>query len=243
MTRLLLPQSAITSPQTILTGEFHHKIKQVLRLTPGEPIELIDGEGNIYQGSIGKFDRERTTVNISTHRFVPPPGIKVTLIQAIAKGKRFDLVLQKSTELGVNRIIPLITRRTVARPEGGEGKKAERWREILRHAIEQSGQAWLPHIEEPQFLKDVLSKGPKEEFRILFYEEEKSRRLRDIWPTIPPKEIQILIGPEGGFEKEEVSLASSLGFIPISLGNLILRTDTAPIVALSLVQFLAGQLG
>ena len=243
MVRLLVSPIENSAGNLELSGEYHHKIKSVLRMKPGEELEIVDGKGNIYQTKIELVEKEKTLLKILDHREIPKPSVPVTLIQAIAKGKRFDLVLQKATELGVSKIVPLITKRTISRPDGKESKKTERWREIVRHAVEQCGQAWMPEVCEPVIFESLNALLPKSEMRVLFYEEEKTKRLRDIWPKNSPKEVQILIGPEGGFETSEIELASSMNFQSVSLGALILRSDTAPLVALSLVQFLAGELG
>jgi len=247
MVRLLINPTELTgkgaTDSITLTGDQNHKVRSVLRMSAGDQLELLDGRGNIYQTEIEEIGKDKSTLKVTSSTKVESPKTSVTLIQAVAKGKRFDLVLQKATEIGVTRIIPVVTKRTISNLAGKEEKKVERWREIVRHAIEQCGQPWLPKVGEPISLSNLKDSLPAGDLRLLLNEEERGTSLRDSWPSMAPNDVQILIGPEGGFEPDEVEFAKKLGFQSITLGPLILRTDTAPLVALTLVRFLAGELG
>ncbi|MFC2074714.1 16S rRNA (uracil(1498)-N(3))-methyltransferase [Bdellovibrionota bacterium] len=243
MTRIICPKSMLTEPVE-LTGAYHHKVRTVLKLKSGEKIELLDGEGTVCVAEILSVDKSKTQVKILSQKTVSSPACSITLVQAIAKGKRFDFVLQKATELGVQQIIPIITKRTVARVDAPKAEQKNlRWQEIVRHAAEQSNQAWLPEVKDPIDLRGFLKELPPADCRFVFYEEEKNRKLREAWPASQPKSIQLMIGPEGGFAPEEIEMLSKCGFVSVGLGPLILRSDTAPLVAISLIQFLAGELG
>lgn len=244
MTRLLVKASLLNNSKIELDGEFHHKLSKVLGLRKGEKVELIDGKGSVYETVIEEISKTKTSLKALNKKYIEKRGTEIILVQAIAKGERFDLIIQKATELGVSKIIPVITSRTIVKiPKEKVDSKVERWREIARHAIEQSGQAWLPEIDAPQTLESFLSSPPKSDLKILFFEAEKEKKLREIWPSKPPSSVITLIGPEGGFDAQEVMQAEGAGFISVSLGQNILRTDTVPMVVLSLIQFLTGELG
>lgn len=244
MPRLLVDPDLLNETIIELVGEHHHRLSRVLKVQVGEAVELIDGRGTIFNTAIFNVSKTKTSLRFISKRFVPKPKTEITLAQAIAKGDRFDFVIQKVTELGVSRIVPLITRRTVVKiPKGREKSKLNRWREIARHALEQSGQAWLPEISEPKSFHDFVVSPKASELNLFFYEEEGERRIKDVWPSSLPEGVLVLIGPEGGFDPAEAQLAVKAGFLSLSLGKTILRTDTAPMAALSIIQFLTGNIG
>lgn len=241
MTRLLVSPKLLNENIIELDGDYHHKLFRVLNLKKNEKVELIDGCGNVVEAEISDLTKTKTTLKQINKNFIQKPKVEITLAQAIAKGERFDYVIEKVTELGITKIIPLITRRTVVKiPKDKMKSKLERWREIARHAIEQSGQAWLPEIEEPLGYKEFISSFKPSRLNLFFYEEERERSLNDIWPSTAPESVSILIGPEGGFDPQEALLAKKANFLSLSLGDTILRTDTAPIVALSIIKFKLG---
>ena len=243
MIRLLVDSNILNKDIIELGGEYHHKLLRVLKVRVGDKVELIDGRGTIFETEIYSTSKTTTSLKPINKKFIPKPKTEITLIQAIAKGDRFDFVIQKATELGVSRIAPIITRRTVVKiPKNKEKGKVERWREIARHALEQSGLAWLPEIDEPKSFEDFIRSFKASKLNLFFYEEEKQNSIKEVWPASTPENISILIGPEGGFDPAEAGLATKAGFRSLSLGKTIFRTDTAPLVALSIVQFLTGNL-
>lgn len=135
----------------VVTGEQHHRVTRVLRLQPGDALCIFDGRGHEFEAVIESADRGRVTLRVlHAVRPVPEPGVRITLFQSVPRGDAMERVIQKCIEVGVAEIVPLVTRRTVARPRAGaEGNKLARWRKIALHAVEQSGRAWLVPVAEP----------------------------------------------------------------------------------------------
>ena len=226
-------------------------MSRILGVKPGYSITIFDGHGFKYSCKIIKCHKKEV---IAERRKKEPYSIEsplsITLAQGIAKGDRMDLIVQKSTELGVRKIIPLITERAQVR----HTHKVERWRKISLSASQQSGRDKIPDIEEPVDFYDFLSrqfphleKGDKGGFfnsGIIFSEEKKDRNLKGVLSAFHnAQQLTLIIGPEGGFSKEEVAAAVESGFIETSLGPRILRTETAPIAAISIIQYELGDVG
>lgn len=218
--------------------ELHHLL-DVLRAKPGHPIECFDGQGRVYQGRIVALDRTRCDIEL--HGTLSEPSeqrMRLTLGLALLKGVRFEWVIQKATELGVARIVPLITARVVARPViGRTDAKVARWRRIAAEAAKQCRQATLPAIDTPQRLKDVLPSLTKGALLLM---------PTLVGPTMPlariiedhqsARDIVVLIGPEGDFTPEEVALAVHHGARLVSLGSRTLRSETAAIATVAILQ-------
>jgi 16S rRNA (uracil1498-N3)-methyltransferase len=160
---------------------------------------------------------------------------KVTLLVSPIKGPRMDWLVEKATELGVDRILPTIFRRTVVRFRDGEAEKCERWKRIMIEASRQSGRFSVPEMGPPTPLRGVLPYIDHFENRWLLYEREKSTTMKDVLVTQKNGEVCVAIGPEGGIEEEEVKWFTDNGFVPCTLGENILRTETTPLVILSVI--------
>jgi 16S rRNA (uracil1498-N3)-methyltransferase len=266
MIRIFLPPQKLNSDQIIIDDENASYLSIVLRAKPGEIITIFDGSGQRYICRILQVHRKEVVVEkIKKEPCSAESPLKITLAQGLPKSDKMDLIVQKSTELGVRRIIPLITERSQVR----HTEKAERWRKIALSASQQCGREKIPEIEEvlsfEKFLKNtpltpldrgeqfpLLKKGPacpvgRDEGRflnIIFSEEQKEINLKKILNDFKAsKNIVLLIGPEGGFSGEEVSASVEKGFIEASLGPRILRTETAPIAAISILQYELGDMG
>ncbi len=223
--------------------EAHHAL-HVLRIAVGDEVVLLDGEGNEYRCTIAEASRRGVTLDVKDSKFTPCPATETVLIQAIPKGKAWETILQKATELCVSRIVPLITERVVAQfDKKSSSAKLDKWKAILIDAIKQSGNPWLPKIEASvdmeEFAKRKESfelsligslrsdrKHPREAFRA--FEERHSRK---------PKSVAIWVGPEGDFSSREIDLAIAAGAEPISMGPVVLRSDTAALYALSIINY------
>ena len=226
--------AAVTGPDA-----FH--IIRVLRLGPGARITLADGHGRIFAARISGIGPDAVHV-----RLLGPAGreacpLRVTLVQGIPKGDKMDLVVQKAVEIGVSRLVPLVSSRTLVRPQGGQ--KLLRWRRIALEAAKQSRRGIVPEVLEPRTMEEVLDLFTPDSVVLLPWEQEDGRGLGEVLAGAAPGEVFILIGPEGGFAASEVALARSRGAQPVSLGPRILRTETAGIVALALTLFRWGDLG
>ncbi len=220
--------------------ESHH-LRHVLRLKPGALVAVFDGTGIEYEGIVLETRERRVAVRIQA-RTVPSveSPLALTLAQALIKGEKFDLVVQKATELGVARIIPVLTRRAVV--ERYSPHRLQRWRRIALEAVKQSHRTRLVEVEEPQPVQALL-----EDLRApaLFCSERGGLPLREIarqWGDVLPRQLTIFIGPEGGWADEEIEAARRAGAALLSLGPRVLRTETAGLVVLSMVQFLWGDL-
>jgi 16S rRNA (uracil1498-N3)-methyltransferase len=238
--RIFIPTVDFKGNQISITGEKAHYLVSVLRCQKGEDLTIIDGEGNCLETSLTKCDKkeviaqviEKSPCNLESH-------LDIILAQGMLKGEKMDMVIQKTTELGVKEIIPVITERSQIK----ETRKLDRWRKIAEEASRQSGRSVVPLLHEPVEFKDIFSirTSPR---GFIFY-EEGGRKLSEAFSSLIPRPLSFLtvIGPEGGFTKEEVNLAEEKGLHVTSLGRRILRAETAAISAVALIQFVFGDMG
>jgi 16S rRNA (uracil1498-N3)-methyltransferase len=234
------PRDVMGDSLTLRDGEFRHLI-QVLRRGIGDVVRATDGRGNLFEFEISKvskdFVRGRILKKLQRNG---EPNFLLTLAQAIPKGSRFDWVVEKGTEIGVAKFIPLITERGIA----GEGSaKISRWQKIALAAMKQSCRSVLPEVTEAMGLREVLECSNEYSLKLIAHHEERGKGLNDAVDLELSNKGIILIGPEGGFSDEEVSLAIEWGFYPFSLGPRRLRTETAGIVAGTLLLGMMGELG
>lgn len=253
MIRLFLSPENLSSEQITITGDQAKHLSVVLRVKPGDPVTIFDGQGYKYDCKVLKCKKKEVIAElISKTAYSVESPVSVTLVQGIAKGEKMDLIIQKSTELGVSRIVPVITERTQVR----QTEKTERWKKIALSASQQSGRDKIPEIDEPanfeEFLyqqtrsphPDLIHEKPESQLGIIFSEHKQERNLKKVLASFNnAKQLTLLIGPEGGFSKDEISIAVDKGFIEASLGPRILRTETAPLAALSIIQYELGDIG
>jgi 16S rRNA (uracil1498-N3)-methyltransferase len=266
MIRLFLPPEKLSSEQITITDDQARYLSLVLRVKPGDPITIFDGLGFKYTCKILAVHKKEVIVEkIKKEEYSVESPVSIALAQGIPKGDKMNLIIQKSTELGIRKIIPLITERSQVR----HTDKIVRWQKIALSASQQSGRDKIPEIDSPVEFKDFLNsipplrkgdtggsttqssppleKGDEEGFYnkvIIFSEGHKNQDLKKVLSSFKDvQQITLLIGPEGGFSKEEVTTAVKKGFIEASLGPRILRTETAPIAAISIIQYELGDLG
>ena len=240
MHRLYVPPEQLAgSARVKLTAAQSRHLLAVLRLSSGAEIEVFDGIGGRFQAVLAGEELEIVA---------PLPGkakaVDVVLVQALAKGERMDLVVQKATELGASRIVPLASERSVLRLDAERGaSRAERWRRIAREASRQCGRADVPRIDAPTGWDGVFSLARAEPDRrgVLLDPETGEPRLGAAARGID--RLLLVVGPEGGFSPEERSRAEENGFVRASLGPLVLRTETAGLAALAVVLHVHGALG
>ena len=232
MARFFLPPESWK--EAALTGDEARHASQVLRLKPGQQIIIFDGKGKRAEAEILQISRDRADLRIG--EFLPSPSTSpsITLVQAIPKGKNMDLIVQKAVELGVAKIIPLITRNTVVQP--GDGK-ADKWRRNALEACKQCGQDTLPDISEPRtFNQWAESEYSHNTLKIIASLEKSAKPLKEILRVLSaPDSVMLLVGPEGDFTTEETKVAVDKGFQPISLGQIVLRVETATLFCLSAI--------
>jgi 16S rRNA (uracil1498-N3)-methyltransferase len=246
MERFFVDPEALKGETAQLDRQVSHRLRHVLRLHPGDRVILLDGRGGEYETVLEEADGPATKVAIVGRREgLAEPRVGVVLYQSIVKGDRFDWVLEKGTELGVAKFVPLVSSRGVVRPRAGRVERMERWRRIVREAAEQCGRSRVPEVGAPVSLSQVLTSS--EGLRLLPWEGERQSTLRQALKEASqgeePKVVSIFIGPEGGFAREEVERAVEVGVRTVSLGRRILRSETAGIVASAMVLFEFGDLG
>ncbi len=231
-----------------LTGEEAKYVGRVLRLGKGDRITLCTGEGLEYRCTIRGMDGRSVFLTVEdVVEADRESGLDITLCQALAKGKKMDLVVQKGTELGVKRFIPFISARSVSRPGDREASgKVERWAKVALEASRQCGRNVIPVVEHIVTMAELLERfssfDDDRTLKIIPWESEHARGFRDLC-DLPPERVVLMVGPEGGFSAEEVVKAEGAGFVPISLGRRVLRTETAALAAVGIVQFLWGDMG
>jgi 16S rRNA (uracil1498-N3)-methyltransferase len=245
------PPGTLKNDLVVLSPEESHHLARVLRVEAGQELTLFDGQGTRAEGVVDAVTKKEVTVRITARETVPPPAVEITLIQAVCKPDRFELILQKATELGVRRIQPVVTQ-NASLPAGKIEKMAERGESIIRNAAQQCGTAWLPDFQGLEKFPSILpnignydvafigslhpdAKPFKEAFRNL----SKAAGTAAIRTASVPLALHValLIGPEGDFTVEEVHAAVAAGAIPVTFGSQILRTETAAIFGLSVLAY------
>lgn len=241
MARFYAPPERIRGGIALL-GEDERRHMEVVRLRPGDRVELIDGKGNLYEGIVLRMGSGGAEVRIVGRRRQAPMR-RVELYQGMPKGDKLELIIQKATELGASSVTPVICRRSIARiPKGKVGERLRRWRRIAIEAMKQCGRAYLMEVNPPMGFEEAVLKA-EADLKLIAWEGERAMRFGEPFEGRCIGSVALLIGPEGGFEEEEVELARRAGFITVSLGELTLRCETAALAALILAQHHLGQLG
>ncbi len=245
MTPRIFSASPLASGELIVLDAIAARhLREALRLAPGDPLVLFDGCGGEYAATVVSASRERVEVRIGAHLAVDRESpLVITLAQGISRGERMDYTLQKAVELGVHRVVPLATERSTVRlDEARARKRIEHWQGIVRHACEQSGRTALPPVTG---LATVPAFAAAEHAALkLMLDPAAATPLAGLGNTMaPPPDICLAIGPEGGFSPGERAVLEAAGFVGARLGPRILRTETAALVALSVLQSRLGDLG
>ncbi|HEY5808003.1 MAG TPA: 16S rRNA (uracil(1498)-N(3))-methyltransferase [Povalibacter sp.] len=220
-------------------GAYH--VARVLRMRPGAPLIVFDGTGIDHQAEIIEVEGDKVSVQLRQH--TPGTGespLKISLVQGISRSERMDWTLQKATELGVTSIAPVLTSRSVVRlDEKQAAKKQGHWRGIVIGACEQCGRSRVPTVGSPVSLRDYFTNVRKDGMRLVLSPSAPAS-LAGI--SSLPSKVELLIGPEGGLDDDEIAAAQKAGFMPVRLGPRVLRTETAAVVALTVLQALWGDL-
>jgi len=219
-------------------GETHH-LQRVLRLGPGDELILWDGKGRRWRAVLRQVEPGRgAEAEVLEPLEACEPPVEVWLIQALPKGPKMDLIVQKAVELGVRGIIPSLCQRCIRRDAA-----VDRWRRVALEAAKQCGRTVLPEVSEVLSLEKALQH--EAELRLILWEDGTARRpLKQVLREGGPwRSVLIAVGPEGGFTPQEVETATGQGFLPVGMGRRILRLETAAIAALSVIQYELGDLG
>jgi len=234
------PEAVSADTARITGGDVNH-IKNVLRMHPGEEIMILDGSGMEYRCEIETISDEVLARVLEAKKTEAELSVRLLLFQGLPKKDKMELIIQKAVELGVSEIIPVLTKRTVVKLEDKkkEQKKLERWQAIAEAAAKQSGRGIIPKVCEAVKFIEAVRQAEQLDEALIPYElaegmDEARERIRGLKGK---KNIGIFIGPEGGFEEEEIALATSAGIHPITLGKRILRTETAGLCILSVIMF------
>jgi 16S rRNA (uracil1498-N3)-methyltransferase len=237
MNRFFIPQEWIEQDRVRLEEEFGHQICHVLRLNPQDRVVVLDNTGMEYVVRLTRVDKKRAIGQIEeTRANQTEPSAQITLFQSMLKREKFEWVLQKCTEVGVARIVPVITTRSLAQKTEIKPGKMIRWKRILREAAEQCGRGKVPELVEPIHLAESF-KWPLD-VRLMAALEGDLVSVHECLSQANPEsiaDIGVWIGPEGGFDPEEVALAVNTGFRCVKLGRRTLRTETAALVACTLI--------
>lgn len=240
MQRIYIEPENIIDTEMTFSIEQSHRISTVLRLKAGDSIIVFDGQGKEYRVILKKVKTNEIIGIIESMTLINrDPKLEITLIQGLPKFEKMDSIVQKATELGVKRIIPVITTRTIPSLTLQKTKlRLDRWQKIAISAAEQSGRTIIPLISPITNLDQGLLEIDSINLKLFFWEEERSVTLKSVLQKIDARNAAaIIIGPEGGFTKEEAKLAKQSEAISVSLGSQLLRTETAPIAALSILLY------
>lgn len=223
-------------------SESHHLIR-VLRLSKGDRVEVSDGCGRIFSAEISRLEPAATRLHILAEVTTDLEStLQLTLGLALVRSETFDLILRQATEMGIFRLIPFHCSRSLVRPAGWKKARHNRWLHVAQGALKSSQRQLLPEITLPVEFLHVLD-GP-EDLKILFWEDQRQHDSKiDLTSWTRPQSVRALIGPEGGFTDTEVAAAQNAGFLLMGLGPRRLRVETAAIAAVTVLQYLWGDLG
>lgn len=229
----------------IIEGEDVKHISKVLRCRVGELLEICDNDNNEYIAEISGISKEAVTLDIvETIDIKRESDLKVRLYQGLPKGPKMEMILQKLTEVGVDEIILVQTKRSVAKVDDKkEDKKIERWERIIYEAAKQSKRGKIPTLRGVLSFKEALADMKNNDFNIVPYENERTKSIKQAIKGIDINNIGIFVGPEGGFAEEEIKQIEGIKGQSVSLGPRILRTETASVVASSIVLYELSDLG
>jgi len=246
MRRFFVAPEFLREGSGVIAGELFRHISTVLRLKCGDRFRLADGSGREAEAKIAAIGKDGVHVEIGPlqHSASIADAPRITVCQGLPKGEKTDLVLQKCTELGVAGIELFQAARSVTRLENDRlAKRLARWERIVQEAARQSGRQDIPAVGFSGSLGEALQKTDPS-FGLLLWEGEEDQGLRDVLAgREKPETISVVIGPEGGLTSEEAAEAVELGFVPVSLGKRILRTETAGLAVVSILQYVWGDVG
>ena len=239
----LAPEHCGDATLVLTGGEAHHGL-HVVRLRSAERVVVLDGSGSEYLCEVKELKRDTIHLAVKQKNTIPPLPYQVTLLQAIPKGKLFEAIVQKATELGVSRIVPLLSERVVTHLDDDRVEhKVEKWQAIAVEAIKQCGSAWLPRIDPPSSPNVFLAQNEAFDLPLVASLQEDRRHPREWFRKHHaeqgrlPQSVCVWVGPEGDFTPAEINAIKAGGALPISLGRLVLRSETAAVYCLSILNY------
>jgi 16S rRNA (uracil1498-N3)-methyltransferase len=240
-----VPRKDIQGDLALVTGDEFRHLFRVLRLRQGDTLEVFDGEGQEYSGILETLEEEKAQIRLGSPRLLAGEApLQVWLVRGLPKGDKMELIIQKATELGVSGVIPLEMERSIVKLDAKRKlERRERWQKVALEATKQCHRSIVPEIRTPCSVQEFITTLP-EDYILLVPWEEGGLPLQEVLSQEKPLEpVYILIGPEGGIEKKEVERIKQQNGRAVTLGNRILRTETAGFVTISLVMYQWGDLG
>lgn len=241
MYRFFIKEEQIHDGMIEILGSDVNHIKNVLRMKRGDKVYLSNGSDLEYECSLQEWEDEKILAKIEdVHGMETELPVKITLYQGLPKGDKMETIIQKAVELGVSEIVPVAMKRCVVKLDAKKaGKKVSRWNTIALSAAKQAKRGIIPEVQEVKTFKEALQEIKDIEWMLVPYEEAKGMQASKdlIKEAKSKKSIGIMIGPEGGFEKEEIEELKAIGAKTMSLGKRILRTETAGMTVLSILMF------
>lgn len=242
--RFYLPPERCGGDTLWLEGREAHHALHVLRVKRGEPVVVLDGAGHELFCETADCSRKNVALQVKQKKVVPPPPCSTTLMLAIPRGKTIESIIQKSVELGAGRIVPLLTERVVSHlADEDRTDKRQKWQQVAIEAIKQCGAAWLPNIETPMAIGQFLLRKEQFDLSLVGSLQTGRRHPRDCFREFQskhgrlPESVAMWIGPEGDFTPDELKAIKAAGALPVSLGQLTLRVETAAIYCLSMLNY------
>ncbi len=231
MSKFFAYKGQIENGSFIIEGTDANHIASVLRSKIGEEIVICDGEGTDYYCTLSEVDKKRVVAKIDSQSAVSSePKVEITLYQGLPKSDKMELIIQKCVEIGLVRIVPVKTEFAVAKLDGKEDKKRERWQKIAESAAKQCGRGKIPLVDSAMTFAQAVEDSRSMDGRIIPYENETEFGIKQFAKDFNGKSIAVFIGPEGGFSPKEIELAKKDGITSVTLGKRILRTETAGLV-------------
>lgn len=238
MHRIFVSQDNIKDDNILITKEEAKHAFSVLRIRAGDQVNLFDGKGTEYFGNILSLNSKQGIVKIAARKSIKQDPIKITLAAALPKLSKFEAIVDKSTQLGVSKLIPLVTQRTIIKIKDNKTQdKLHRWQKIAIEAAKQCYCSYIPLVEQIGSLDDVLKKSNDYNLILIPSLLGKRSSLKKTLKIKKPKSILVLIGPEGDFTETEVRLALNKGAVNINLGKNVLRCETAVVMVLSALNY------
>jgi len=245
MRRFFIDKGVVSDSRAVISGELYHHIARVLRMQAGDRLILVDEDGWEHQGLIKEIGRDTLIVGVEGSILrATGEQTRITLCQGLPKGDKLELIIQKCTELGLDRLIPFTSGRTVPKlDQEREFRRLERWRRIAQEASQQANRTTVPEVTSIKAFEQMLDTVDAQ-VRLLLWEGERTRHLKGVVAELPnPRQVAVIVGPEGGLSRQEAELAEQKGFVPVTLGDRILRTETAGIAITAILQYQWGDVG
>ncbi|HMP83736.1 MAG TPA: RsmE family RNA methyltransferase [Verrucomicrobiota bacterium] len=244
MHRFHLPAEQCRGATLTLTGDEAHHAARVLRVQPGERVLVLDGAGTQFVCRVATVARDSVHLAVVEKSFSPERECRITLLQSVPKGKIIESIIQKATELGVSRIVPILSERVVTHLDDEDGqRKADKWQQVAIEAIKQCGALWLPRVETPVTPGQFIARNEFFNLPLVASLQNDARHPREYFSNFNaqhgrrPESACVWVGPEGDFTPAEMEAIKSSGALPITLGLLVLRVETAATYCLSVLNY------